>query len=354
MKMNIFTLLLSALLLSCGDHDFTIPLVDPVRPTPENPQEPEDPKDPDTPETPDTPEEPEIPDTPDTPENPENPDTPEPPASDIVSRYPLLEGGPGQLVADGKDADTYALILAQGYNYETPDRSGSHSSEPFRHITQQWDEAIQRQVFAFHMHAKIDDDRGKTDVTDRQRNEIKTDNKSPEAMLAREGESLEMRWKFRLPEGFKTTTKFCHIHQLKGIDNSEGTADVSLPMITFTPRTKSNKQVFQVIFVPPVEQGSGNQYLAEVDLKEFLGEWVTVTERVTFAQKGHYELSIVRMSDGKELIRVKDSGRCFWRTGTPALRPKWGLYRSVGDNGSLRSSLRDEVLLFADFEIVKL
>ncbi len=75
-------------------------------------------------------------------------------------------------------------------------------------------------------------------------------------MVAQQGETLVMRWKFRLPDGMHTTSKFCHVHQLKGIDNSEGTADVSLPLITFTLRTLSNgARQFQVIHVPPTEQG---------------------------------------------------------------------------------------------------
>uniref|UniRef100_UPI0040569C97 hypothetical protein n=1 Tax=Alistipes sp. TaxID=1872444 RepID=UPI0040569C97 len=339
MKPTLF-LLLSLLLFSCADHDFTIPDVE------RNPiQNPDSGEDGDT-------DDPKDPENPENPDDPEKPDGPNNPVTDILQRYPLVEQGEGTLVAD--QTDTYLLIRAQGYNFEAPDESGSHASSPVRHVTQEWNEEIQRHVFAFHIHAAIDDDRGLANVRDRQRNEIKTDNKSPKSMVAQEGETLEMRWKFRLPEGFITTSKFCHIHQLKGIDNSEGTADVSLPMITFTPRSKSGGQVFQVIFVPPTEEGSGNQYLAEINLKELLGEWVTVTERVTFAQNGSYELSIVRLSDDKELIRVKDQGRTFWRTGTTGLRPKWGIYRSVGDDGSLRSSLRDEILLFADFEIEKL
>ena len=145
-----------------------------------------------------------------------------------------------------------------------------------------------------------------------------------------------------------------HIHQLKGIDNSEGNADVGMPLITFTARSVGSGQQFQVIFVPPSEQGGGNQYLARVDLKDFLGEWVAVTERATFSYSGSYSLCITRISDGKELVKIEDSGRSFWRTGTTGLRPKWGIYRSVGSDGSLRANLRDEVLLFADFEIEKL
>lgn len=277
------------------------------------------------------------------------------PAPEDLPGWPLIKQGGGTLVADGDDAGTYTLITAQGYNQEAPDTSGQHASAPFRHIRQSFDEVLKRWVFDFYIHVENDDDRGNAQKTDRQRNEIKTDGHSPASMVAQEGETLEMRWKFRLPAGMQTTTKFCHVHQLKGIDNREGTADVSLPLITFTLRTLSNgKQQFQVIYVPPTEEGAGNDYLARTDLGYLLGEWVAVTERVTFARKGSYSLVLTRISDGKELLRIDGAARNFWRTGTTGLRPKWGIYRSIGDNGALKGELRDEVVRFADFEIEKL
>ena len=259
----------------------------------------------------------------------------------------------GALIADGNDEGTYDLILSSGYNYETPDYSGAHASDPFRHIRQSYDDRLGKYVFDFYLHIENDDDRGKPDIRDRQRNEIKTDAKSPESMVARKGETLRMTWKFRLPDGMKTTTKFAHIHQLKGIDNSEGTADVDMPLITYTVRsTNSGGQQFQVIYVGP--SPSSNTYLAKEDLGDFLGEWVEAEETVRFDDNGSYDLRITRLTDGKELVSVSRSGISFWREGTVGMRPKWGLYRSFGDNGSLKPELRDEILKFADFKIEKL
>lgn len=94
-------------------------------------------------------------------------------------------------------------------------------------------------------------------------------------------------------------------------------------------------------------------YLTQVDLADFLSEWVAVTERVRFDYGGSYSLRIVRISDGRELLRIDDRTLDLWRTGTTGLRPKWGIYRSIGDAGSLKSALRDEIVRFADFEIEK-
>ena len=259
------------------------------------------------------------------------------------------------LAADGNDAGTYALITSKGYGYETPDYSGDHSDAPFRHIRQSYDNELKKYVFDFYLHIDNDDDRGKPEITDRQRNEIKTDAHSPDSLVAQYGETLQMCWKFKLPQGMKTTTKFSHIHQLKGIDNKEGTADVSLPGLTFTCRSlSSGKQQFQVISTASnVESDGSSTYLAKVDLADFLGEWVSVTETVLFADDGKYSVVITRIRDGKQLVKVDNAKLDTWRKDCAGMRPKWGLYRNFGEKRSLASQLRDEILKFADFDIIK-
>ena len=255
------------------------------------------------------------------------------------------------LSADGNDAATYTLMTSKGYNYETPD---ADHNPAVRHIRQVQDATLGKWVFAFDMHIATDTNKGED--KDRQRNEIKTDAHSPASMVAQEGETLSMTWKFKLPAGMRTTTKFSHIHQLKGIDNSEGTADVANPIITFTCRSlSSGSQQFQVIHTTdtPASGSATNEYYLKTDLAEFLGEWVSVSETVTFAEKGTYSVVIVRMRDGKKLAEFTKTGVDLWRSGTTGMRPKWGLYRNFGDNHSLAAQLRDETLLFADFDVQK-
>jgi hypothetical protein len=259
------------------------------------------------------------------------------------------------LWADGNDAGTYELILSKGYNYECPDNSGEHASAPFRHIRQSYDKFLKRYAFDFHLHILNDDDRGTPTITDRQRNEIKTDGHSPDSLVAQKGETLKITWKFCLPKGMKTTNKFSHVHQLKGIDNKEGTADVSMPAITFTCRSLSNgKQQFQVIYTAPTSTGSGKSYLARMDLAEILGEWLSVTEIVHFDNPGSYSVEIFRMRDGEQILKVDEVALDLWRDACTGMRPKWGLYRSFGENRSLASQLRDEILKFTDFDIIKI
>ena len=102
------------------------------------------------------------------------------------------------------------------------------------------------------------------------------------------------------------------------------------------------------------EADGGSTYLARPDLADFLGEWVSVTETVKFADDGTYSVKIVRMRDGKVLANVENAKLDMWRKDCTGMRPKWGLYRNFGEKRSNASQLRDEILKFADFDIEKL
>ncbi len=253
----------------------------------------------------------------------------------------------GTLVADGDDEGTYALITGKGFGIEAPDEDHSPS---VRHIRQAVDATLGRPVFLFDIHIGTDLNKG-ADV-DRQRCEIKTDNSSPSSMVALENQTLRNSWLFKLPAGMQTTSQFTHVHQIKGIDNASGTADVSMPTITFTCRSTGEGRKFQVIYVAPTSEGSSLTYLANVDLADFLGEWVEVTESmVCSATNGSYSVSIRRLRDSATLVNLSQDGLKMWRDGTVGMRPKWGIYRSFGEAHSLSAELRDETLSFADFNV---
>ena len=258
----------------------------------------------------------------------------------------------GQLVADGNSADTYKLMRNCGYNHECPDSSREHFGKHFQHIQQTFDKDLGKNVFVFYIHAGIDDDRGKANINDRQRNEIKTDGKSPKELVAQEGETMVYKWKFKLPKGFVTTSKFSHIHQLKGLDNKEKNADVGQPLMTFTCYTQSNgKQVMRLRYN---NRATGEtETLEKTPLDDFIDSWVEVEETVKYGAEGAYCVTIKRVKDGKVLLDYKNDKLDMWRTGTTGLRPKWGIYRYLGKNREWQSQLRDEEIRFADFSIEK-
>ena len=83
--------------------------------------------------------------------------------------------------------------------------------------------------------------------------------------------------------------------------------------------------------------------LEEVSQNDFLGQWVEAEERVKFGAHGTYDIIIKRMSDGKELLVYNSNDIDMWSTGTSGMRPKWGIYRSVGEDGAYRSITNGDV-----------
>lgn len=250
----------------------------------------------------------------------------------------LVQNLPGQVIlnADGP-GDTYELItskLAPRYNpIEVPD-CGHADFGP--HIDEVFDTNLDKYVFQFHIHTNEDDDRCIN--TDRQRNEIKAYDKSPDSLLAVEGEFFEYKWKFKIARGFQSSPKFTHLHQLKAVGGSEA----SMPLITLTTR-KGTPDQLELRYAETTRQIT----LAKVDLSPFKGEWCEVTESVLFGESGTYGITIKKVSDGSVLFTFSNDEIRMWKTSAEFVRPKWGIYRSL----QFASDLRNEQVLFADFSI---
>ena len=236
--------------------------------------------------------------------------------------------------------DAYARITAKGYGYEVPD-----VLHPVRHITMPWDSILRKYVFEFALHKDIDGDG--SERIDRQRNEIKTYGPSPETMKASYGETQTYRWKFRLDADFLPSSEFCHIHQIKAGDGP----DASLPLITLTPRAGSPDKLELIFTAPTGMGGSGKPKI--VNLAPFKGTWVEAYERIKYTETGTYDILIKRVSDDSVLMSYSNSNIAMWRSGTTFIRPKYGIYRSLGDSLSLVPKLRDEYVRFADFYLAE-
>lgn len=252
---------------------------------------------------------------------------------------PVTAGKGVTLSATGK-GDAYALINSvlggTGDVVEAPDVSHPAFG---KHITQVFDTDLNSYVFAFHIHVTPDNDRG-TD-SDRQRNEIKTYDKSPDSLKATLNETVNYSWKFKLDGGFKPSSNFTHLHQIKPIDGN-----ASLPIITLTARYKSGGDIMQLIHTGDNGQAVTKNTIA---LADFKGNWVEVNEQVKYATHGNYKISIKRIKDGKVLLDVTYTDLDLWRTGTSSCRPKWGIYRSLLNP----QMLRDETVWFNDFNITE-
>ncbi len=243
------------------------------------------------------------------------------------------------LAADGQ-GDTYALItsvLAPGYNpIETPD---CNHTEFGNHIDEVYDEILQKHVFQFHIHPTPDNDRCIN--FDRQRNEIKTYDQSPENLLGSENETVIYTWKFKLAEGFQSSPKFTHIHQLKSVGGNYS----SMPMYTLTTR-KSNPDRLELRYAETDQQIT----LKQTDLAPLINRWITVSQTIQYSTNGHYTIELTDVISGASLFTYTNENSINWRPAAEFVRPKWGVYRSL----IYSEDLRDEIVRFADFQIIEM
>lgn len=250
--------------------------------------------------------------------------------------FPFYLNSQVVLEADGP-GNTYELInsiFAPGYNVvEAPDCS--HSSFG-NHIDEVFDTELNKNIFRFHIHVTPDNDR--CIKFDRQRNEIKAYDKSPDNLKALEGETVVYKWKFKISSDFKASSSFTHIHQIKSVGGSYA----SIPMITLTLR-KSTPDRLELRYTPTNDQNT----LKTANLDLFRGNWVIVNETIKFGDAGSYAIEIKNIATNEVIFSYSDNSIDTWQDGAEFARPKWGIYRSLNSV----SDLKDETVLFADFSI---
>lgn len=244
-----------------------------------------------------------------------------------------------ELKADGPGS-TYELItsvLAPGANpIEVPDCNHTAFG---RHIDELFDSELNANVFRFYIHTDPDNDRCKN--FDRQRNEIKSYDQSPDNLLGIEGETVVYKWKFKLPAGFQSSSSFTHLHQLKSVGGSLE----SMPIYTLTTR-KSNPDRLELRYAETDNQVT----LAQTPLAPLLDVWMEVTETIKYGTSGTYDIVIKQVDNEAVLFEYSNTSIINWRSGASFVRPKWGIYRSLTND----QDLRDESLLYADFSIEEL
>jgi hypothetical protein len=236
------------------------------------------------------------------------------------------------LRADGS-SNTYGMLesFLGGNSLELPD-----CAHNVPHIFQGNDGMLNKQVFFFDSHLAQDNDRCMN--YDRQRIEITT---YQSQLYGGHGETVSNSWNFKLDAAFQPSTAFTHLHQLKAVGGND-----KLPIITLTAR-KANPNKLQVIHI---DNGGTTTYLGETSLSPFLGNWVHVVQDVThWTGGGYYKVVFTNLLTGAHIYTLEKSNVEMWRGDNSFVRPKWGIYRSLTDQGSLR----DERVRFDDFCFAK-
>lgn len=254
------------------------------------------------------------------------------------------------LNADGPDGlGTYELItkaLAPGTKngaVEAPD--AIHPSFG-RHITEVYDDDLKKYVFEFYLHVTNTppDNEPVKGKTDRQRVEIKSFEPSPHNLKGTTGETVQYKWRFKIPAGFKPTKDFTHIHQIKAVDGDAGN-----PLFTLTLRKMTNgSNQLEIIYVK--DEATKMIKYQTVNMSLFEGTWVEATETIKVGLKGTYAITITKVSDGTTLMNYSNSNIQTIRADNSFIRPKWGMYRSLKDI----ANMKDETMRFSDFSIQQL
>jgi hypothetical protein len=226
-----------------------------------------------------------------------------------------------------------------------------------RHITEVFDNELKKYVFEFNLHVTNTppDNEPVKGKTDRQRCEIKSYEPSPDNLKGKSGETVQYKWRFKIPAGFKPTSGFTHIHQVKAVDG-----DDDHPLFTLTLRKKSKGlNALELIYVQ--DEATGMIKYQTADMALFEGVWVEATETIKVGLKGAYTITIKKVDDGTILMNYSNSNiqtiRAAYtsKTGTnyvanSFIRPKWGIYRSLKDI----ANMKDETMRFSDFSIQEL
>ncbi|MEM6514341.1 MAG: hypothetical protein AAF660_15125 [Pseudomonadota bacterium] len=276
----------------------------------------------------------------------------------IVNPPPAMSGPPvdeanytvlttRSLESDGPmvGLDAYDLIRAFGGDrvpgpIESPDQYAVNHPG-VRHIFEDTDAEVGNH-FVFIIHRDIDIDRDRVDVTDRQRNEIKTYDQSEEAVKGFEDETFVYRWKFKINANMEVSTRFTHFFQLKAVGG-----DDSQPILTISGAERSGDDGIEVRHSPLQD----TTILQRTDWTTVTGEWLEAYCRATFSDTGDLRFIVTRLRDDEVVFDIDVQGLDLWR-GTDAshfVRPKWGIYRSLLDLDKLRPD--EEAVRFANFSV---
>ncbi|MBW1296211.1 Ig-like domain-containing protein [Aquimarina litoralis] len=233
--------------------------------------------------------------------------------------------------ATSSSGSGYSVIKNAGFGIEHPDDCVAERFKP--HITQRFDNELDKNVFVFYSY--IDEDSDRCIKFDRVRTEIKGGpGGSSNTLRHTKNSTSYYRWKFRLADNFKGSSGFCHIFQLK----AKGGNDDGFPVLTITPRSSTLQFIHN-----GGDTGTDLGKVEEVPLSGFKGEWIEGYIKLKHSENGSVTITLKKVSNGQTLLSYSKSNIDLWRSGADYNRPKWGIYRKKV-NG-----LKDEQVRFADW-----
>ena len=177
-------------------------------------------------------------------------------------------------------------------------------------------------AFEFLIHRDLDGDRDKIWPIgkERQRNEIKGYQGSPEPMKGKLNQTHHIKWYLKIDKSFQINKEFCHFFQLKAV----GSKNIDYPVLTLSGVTDRGKPQLQLQWWSEVN--SGRIFLS--DWENCKGKWLICECKANYAKSGSILFSI-RSLESTMNIKKKLKNVQTWRNGFEFVRPKWGIYRSL-------------------------
>lgn len=192
------------------------------------------------------------------------------------------------------------------------DRAGSHPAGA-PHIFAEGDN------FRFNMHT-VDRDTS----TDRQRHEVTGCRNGSSYLQWKSGQTWRVTYSMYLPSTLKATTSFTHIMQMK----QPGAG--SSPIVVQSLRRVNGVQTIELKVI------QGDVLVGRTNLEPLHNKWTDVDFQIKIGNGTSGSVRWILKSGGTTVIDKSKSGVDTFLA--DRVRPKWGIYRSLGDSsGSLQN-----------------
>ncbi|WP_113704834.1 carbohydrate-binding protein [Nonomuraea lactucae] len=239
-----------------------------------------------------------------------------------VATAPAANAAPAWQLRWAPEAGTTGLAA-----FETieDDRAGSHpAARP--HIK------VSGNAYRFDMHT-VDRD----SATDRQRQEV-TGNRTPSGHLEwKLGQTWRVTYSMYIPSSLKATTTFTHIMQTK--QPGQGTSPITVTSL----RRVNGVQTMEH------KVTEGNVLVGRTNLEPLHDKWIDIEYEIKIGDRTAGSVRWVVRSGGNTVVDATKTGVDTFLA--DRVRPKWGIYRSLGDTSG---SLRDTYLLLRSMRAYQL
>ena len=246
-------------------------------------------------------------------------------------------------IDSGKKAVAQVQAVFGKYSIETPESfQGNHAG--FEHLKIEADHQM-GPCFTFYLHRDKDGDRDRVwpRGKERQRNEIKGYQGSPQTLKSSLGEITRYHWFLKIDESFAVTKNFCHFFQLKPV----GGKHASDPVVTLSGAVYRGKPQLELRWWTE----NGPQRIRIADWGDCRGKWLECKCVLVAESNGRLRFSI--RSQDQSIRFARDlPGFPAWRPGFDFIRPKWGIYRSLADKAEIPNE--EDRVRMANLSIAKL